>query len=51
MNMETVRGWGLGYLIAFIVLILCIIAWFIGKPLTGPEILGLIGALALSRLL
>lgn len=41
----------LGALIAIIVLIICILmACFLDKPLTGPQILGLIGALALARL-
>lgn len=40
----------LGALIALIVLLLCVVLWFLDKPLTGPEVLGLIGALALARL-
>jgi hypothetical protein len=41
---------GLGWLVALIVLILCIFLWFIGKPLSPAEVLGLIGALAFARL-
>lgn len=41
----------IGWLIALLVLIVCVVLWFLGKPLTSGEVLLLIGALALSRLL
>lgn len=47
-------NWGgstIGWLIAFVVVVLCFVLWFIGRPLTGPETLGLIAAVAASRLL
>ncbi|HYY57904.1 MAG TPA: hypothetical protein VE842_11275 [Pyrinomonadaceae bacterium] len=40
-----------GWIIALIVLILCVVLWFIGRPLTDAQTLGLIGAVALARLL
>lgn len=51
----TIRGYEfgagtVGWLIALVVLILCAVLWFIGKQLTGPEVLGLIALLAASRL-
>jgi|GEM_PF-4512512 len=48
---ETVRGWGIGGLIAIVVLIVCIILIIIGKPLEPVMVLGMLAALALSRLL
>ena len=52
MNMDTVKSWGLGYLIALVVLIVCILlGFFLDKPLTNAQVLALIGALALARLL
>lgn len=48
---ETVRGWGLGWIIALVVLIICVVLAFIGHGLTGSEALLLIGALALAILL
>lgn len=51
MNMETIKGWGLGFLIALIVFLLCIVFWAIGKPLDQAMVLLLIGLLALARLL
>lgn len=48
---ETIRGYGIGWIIALIILILCIILMFLGAPLTPFQVLGLIAALALSRLL
>ena len=48
--MASPRG-GIGFGIAFIVLVICIILAFIGQVLTPLEVLGLIGALALARLL
>jgi hypothetical protein len=47
----TIRGWGLGWFIALIVLILCVVLWFMGTTLSAPQVLGLIAALALARLL
>jgi len=41
---------GLGWLIALIVLVLCVVLWFIGRPLSSTEALTLIGVLALARL-
>jgi hypothetical protein len=53
MEIETkVKAWGVGWLIALIVFIICILlGFFLDKPLSNPQILGLIGALALARLL
>lgn len=48
---ETVRGYGIGWVVALIILILCVILMFLGAPLTPFQVLGLIAALALSRLL
>lgn len=42
---------GIGWLIALIVLLLCIAAWFFGKPLSPNEEIGMLIMLALSRLL
>lgn len=50
MNYDTIRGWGLGGLIAIVVLILAIVFWAIGKPLDPAMVLLLIGLLALARL-
>ena len=47
----TVKAWGIGWLIALLVLIICVVLWFIDKPLTSGEILGFIAVLALARLL
>ena len=46
---QKVQGYGLGALLAFIVLILAILFFFIG--VTPDRLLVLIGLLALSRLL
>lgn len=53
MELETrIKAWGVGWVIAFVVLIICILLWFfLDKPLTGPQILGLIAALAVARML
>lgn len=48
---ETLQGYGIGWVIALIVLILCVVLMFLGAPLTPFQVLGLIAALALSRLL
>lgn len=47
----TVRGWGLGWLLALVVLLLVVVFWAIGKPLDQGMVLLLIGLLALARLL
>lgn len=47
----TVKAWGIGWVIALVVLIVCVILWLLDRPLTGPQILCLIAALALARLL
>jgi len=47
-------SWGgstIGWVIALVVLILCLVLWFIGRPVTPNEVLGLIAALAVARLL
>ena len=41
---------GIGALIALVVLLICIILWVVGHALSDHEILGLIGALAVARL-
>jgi hypothetical protein len=53
MEIETkVRAWGIGWLVALVVLIICILlGFFLDKPLTNAQVLALIGALALARLL
>lgn len=48
---ETVRGYGIGWVVALIVLIICVILMFLGTPLTPFQVLGLIAALAVARLL
>jgi len=50
MNYDTIKSWGLGSLIAIVVLIVCIVLMFIDKPLSPFAILGMLAALALSRL-
>lgn len=52
MNIQEYFGprFGFGWLIALIVLILCVVLWFIGKPLTDGQVLLLIASLALARL-
>ena len=47
---ETVKGWGIGGLIAVIVLVVCIVLMIIDKPLSPFMVLGMIAALALARL-
>lgn len=51
MNIETVRGWGIGWVLALLVLIACFVLWLIGKPLDNGTVLALVAMLALSRLL
>ena len=46
---DSPRG-GIGWILALVVLILCIVIAVVGGPLTTTVILGLIGALALSRI-
>lgn len=48
---DRIQGWGIGALIALVVLILCIVLWFIGAGGISPNVLLLIGLLALARLL
>jgi len=49
---EYTLGTGsIGWIIALIVLILCVVLWFICRPLSGNEALGLIALVALARLL
>jgi hypothetical protein len=43
-------SFGLGALIALVVLVICIILWVVGKALTDDETLALIAALAVARL-
>lgn len=50
MNYETVKAWGIGAIIAIIVLVLCVVFWAIGKGLDSGMVLLLIGLLALARL-
>lgn len=52
----VIKGYALGsgtigWLIALIVLILCIAAWFFGKTLSPNEVIGMIAMVALARLL
>lgn len=47
----TFGSGSIGWLIALLVLVVCVVMYFVGRPLTPNEVLGLIGALALSRLL
>lgn len=47
----TIRGWGVGFIVALIVLIICVILMFLGAPLTPFQVLGLMAALAVARLL
>ena len=42
---------GIGALIALVVLVVCIILWIVGHTLSDHTILGLIGALAVARLI
>lgn len=51
MNIETVRSWGIGWLLALLVLIACFILFLLGKPLDNTIVLLLIAMLALSRLI
>lgn len=51
MNIETVRSWGIGWLLALLVLIATFVLWLLGKPLEPGVVLALIAMLALSRLL
>lgn len=41
----------IGWLIALLVLIACLVLWLAGKPLSDNTILALIAALAVARLL
>lgn len=50
MNYETIKGWGLGGLIAICVLIVAIILMIVGPALTPTLVLGFVAALALARL-
>jgi len=46
-------SWGgstVGWIIALVVLVVCIVLWINGRPLTPNEVLGLIAALAVCRL-
>lgn len=47
---NTQVAFSIGGIIALVVLILCIVLWFIGHGLSDTEVLGLIAALALARL-
>lgn len=46
-----IQGWNLGYLIALVILVLCVVLWFMGSTLSASQVLFLIAALALARLL
>lgn len=46
----TMPVWGLGTLIALVVLVVCIVLAVTGTALTPHIVLGLIGALAVARL-
>lgn len=46
-----VNGVGLGWLVALLVLIICIVLMLIGHALTATIVFGLIAAVALARLL
>lgn len=48
--MPTMPVWGLGTLIALVVLVVCIILLVIGHALTATLVFGLIAALAVARL-
>lgn len=47
----SVRGYGIGWIIALLVLIICVVLLVIGQALTPFVVLVLIALLALSRLL
>jgi hypothetical protein len=47
---ETVKGWGIGGLLAVLVLIGCFVLWLIGKPIDSGIVLLMLAMLALSRL-
>lgn len=49
--MDTVRGYGIGWVIALLVLIICVVLAFLGTTLTPFQVLLLIAALALAILL
>lgn len=49
--MDTVRGGSVGWVVALVVLVLCILLMFLGKELTSFQALGLIAAMAVARLL
>jgi hypothetical protein len=52
MNVETtVKAWGVGWLIALLVLVAVLIIWLASTALTPGLILLLISALAFARLL
>lgn len=51
MNIETVRSWGIGWLLALLVLIACFVLWLLGKLLDNSIVLVLITMLALAQLL
>lgn len=50
-TITSLRSYGIGWLIAVVVLILAIVCWFLDKPLTPKEVIGFIIALALALLL
>lgn len=47
---ETVRSWGLGGLLAVLVLIGCFVLWLLGKPIDRNVELLMLAMLALARL-
>jgi hypothetical protein len=47
---ETVRSWGIGGLLAVLVLIGCFVLWLIGKPIDSSIVLLMLAMLALARL-
>jgi hypothetical protein len=46
----NIPGFGLGWLIALLVLVVCLVLWVSGHALSDDAILGLIAALAVARL-
>jgi hypothetical protein len=47
---ETVKGWGIGGLLAVLVLVGCFVLYIIGKPVDNNVMLLMLAMLALARL-
>ena len=48
--MPNIPGFGLGWIIALLVLIACFVIWLADSALTRDKILALVAALAVARL-